>query len=104
MIFTETTIFTRKIIQLLTDDEYSDVQSQLALNPKIGDVIKGTGGLRKARFRGNGKGKSGGIRIIYLIVMENRILLIYAFAKNERSDLSPKQYMKLKEIAQGELK
>jgi hypothetical protein len=64
MIFIETSIFTRQVLELLTDEEYADLQSELAANPLAGDVIEGTGGLRKVRVAAKGKGKRGGARVI----------------------------------------
>jgi hypothetical protein len=104
MIFIETPVFSRKICELITDDEYSEIQAELANNPKIGDLIKGTGGLRKARFRAKSKGKKGGIRLIYYIFLKDRILLLFVFAKNERDDLTKEQYAKLAKAAKKELK
>ncbi|STX88298.1 hypothetical protein [Legionella feeleii] len=61
MIFIETPIFTEDVIELLSDDEYSEFQTYLANNPTAGDVIQHTGGLRKMRWSANGKGKRGGV-------------------------------------------
>jgi len=65
MIFIETPIFTADLNELLTDDEYAEFQQYLADNPRSGDVIQDTGGLRKIRWTSNGKGKRGGVRVIY---------------------------------------
>ncbi|WP_234393746.1 hypothetical protein [Fangia hongkongensis] len=65
MIFIETDIFTEDVKALLSDDEYAEFQSYLAENPLIGDVIQQTGGLRKVRWSAKGKGKRGGVRVIY---------------------------------------
>ena len=61
----ETSIFTKEITRILTDDEYKELQNFLVTQPKSGAVIKGSGGLRKVRWKVNGRGKSGGIRTIY---------------------------------------
>ena len=64
----------------------------LAANPTGGDLIEGTGGVRKVRFAARGKGKSGGVRVVHYFVPENGplyALLIYA--KGERADMSPEQ-------------
>ena len=55
---------TRQVLELLTDEEYADFQSELAANPLAGDVIEGTGGLRKVRVAAKGRGKRGGARAI----------------------------------------
>jgi hypothetical protein len=64
MIFIETSVFTRQVLELMTDEEYADFQSELAANPLAGDVIKDTGGLRKVRVVAKGRGKRGGARVI----------------------------------------
>jgi hypothetical protein len=89
MIFIETSVFTRQVLELLTDEEYADFQSGLAANPLAGDVIEGTGGLRKVRVATKGRGKRGGARVIYYHVSSDaqiRLLLIYA--KGRKDDLS----------------
>lgn len=89
MIFIETSVFTRQVLELLTDEEYADFQSELAANPFAGDVIKDTGGLRKVRVAAKGRGKRGGARVIYYHVSsaaQIRLLLIYA--KDRKDDLS----------------
>jgi hypothetical protein len=65
--FFETTAFTRQITNLLDDTEYGELQSALVVNPDAGDLIQGTGGIRKIRWSesGRGKGKRSGIRVIY---------------------------------------
>ncbi|WP_275348286.1 type II toxin-antitoxin system RelE/ParE family toxin [Xenorhabdus bovienii] len=65
MIFIETSIFTEDCKELLSDDEYREFQQYLADNPAAGDVIQHTGGLRKVRWASRGKGKRGGVRVIY---------------------------------------
>lgn len=59
MIFIETSVFTRQVQELLTDEEYAAFQSALAANPEAGDVIEGTGGLRKVQVAASGRGKRG---------------------------------------------
>jgi len=65
MVFIETPIFTKLVIELLSDDSYAELQQMLLLRPDAGDVIPGSGGLRKVRWRIAGQGKRGGLRIIY---------------------------------------
>lgn len=80
MIFIETPIFTEDVNELLSDREYAEFQLYLADNPLAGDVIQQTGGLRKVRWLSHGKGKRGGVRIIYYYlsaVAQIRLLLIY---------------------------
>ena len=61
----ETTAFARRAEKLLSPDERDEVVTFLAENPEAGDEIPGTGGVRKVRFAAKGKGKSGGVRVIY---------------------------------------
>jgi hypothetical protein len=88
----ETTIFIRRAERLLTRGEHDDLISFLAAHPEAGEVIVGTGGVRKVRFGTQSRGKSGGVRVIYYLYDAN--LPIYAllvYGKNERADLSPEQ-------------
>jgi len=88
----ETSIFTKKITEILTDDEYREFQNFLVVNPKKGDTIKGSGGLRKIRWKLKGRGKSGGIRnIYYYYEEESLILMIYVYEKSKAENLTPKQ-------------
>ncbi len=68
MTFKETSVFTRQVRKLIPDDEYREFQQELIFNPVAGAVIKGSGGLRKIRWRSASKGKRGGIRIIYYCI------------------------------------
>jgi len=61
----ETSVFTRQITELLSDDEYRRFQTELAANPALGPVIRGGGGIRKVRVAAGSRGKSGGARVIY---------------------------------------
>ncbi|MCO6473932.1 MAG: type II toxin-antitoxin system RelE/ParE family toxin [Melioribacteraceae bacterium] len=100
----ETSIFTKKIISLLKDEEYRNLQNDLILNPEIGNVISGSGGLRKMRWGILGKGKRGGIRVIYYWLDKKEILLLLlAFPKNEQEDLTSEQLKVLKKIVEKEL-
>ncbi|MEI8123192.1 MAG: type II toxin-antitoxin system RelE/ParE family toxin [bacterium] len=86
--FTEHPIFTRRIMELLSDEEYREFQSELAANPDAGDVIPGLGGLRKIRLALPGRGKRGGARVLYLLfVRAETVFLLYAFTKGEFEDL-----------------
>ncbi len=88
----ETSIFTKEITRILSDDAYREFQEYLVAHPEGGDVIKGSGGLRKIRWRVPGRGKSGGIRTIYYYYRdESLLLMIYVYEKSKTSDLTPKQ-------------
>ena len=70
--------------------EYDDLLFFLANNPEAGDIIIGTGGVRKLRWAAKGKGKSGGVRVIYYYHNENiPLFLIAGYAKSNKANLSP---------------
>ena len=101
--FRETSVFTRQINELLTDDELSALEWALMADPARGDLIRGSGGLRKLRWAGSGRGKRGGLRIIYYWhVPGASILFLLAYAKNDQEDLSPAQLKLLKTIIDHE--
>lgn len=90
MTFTEHPVFTRRITEFLSDEEYRQFQADLAANPETGDVIPGLGGLRKVRLALPGRGKRGGARVLYLLFMRvETVFLLYVFAKGEFEDLPP---------------
>lgn len=93
MVFVESPVFTEAALKHLPDDEFTEIQTLLSAHPEAGDLIKGGKGLRKLRWKAEGRGKRGGIRILYYWwVKEDQILLIDLFAKNEADDLTEKQY------------
>jgi mRNA-degrading endonuclease RelE of RelBE toxin-antitoxin system len=97
--FIETPVFTKQITDLLSDEEYSELQQELVFNPSAGDVIKHSGGLRKVRWRTDGKGKRGGIRVIYYwSTRDDEIYLLLAYGKNEKDDLSADELKMLRRI------
>lgn len=99
MIIIETSIFTRQVLVLLSEEEYRKLQLALILRPNLGDVIPGSGGLRKARWTINDRGKRGGVRIIYYwAVVQNQILMLMIYAKNEQDNLTPDQLKILRRI------
>ena len=63
VIFVETPVFTRRIQQHMEDEEYSELQAFLAVRPEAGAIIRGSGGMRKLRWAGSGRGKRGGLRV-----------------------------------------
>lgn len=88
MEFIEAPSFTRRLPDYLNDDEYAALQWALALRPEAGAVIPGSGGIRKLRWAGSGRGKRGGLRVIYY--WKNRtgeIWLLSVYAKNEMQDI-----------------
>ena len=99
MIFIETRIFTEDVRDLLTDDEYRELQEYLANQPLAGDVIQQTGGLRKVRWSAQGKGKRGGVRVIYYYVTSaSQIRLLLIYKKGIQDDLTPEQKKILRQL------
>jgi mRNA-degrading endonuclease RelE of RelBE toxin-antitoxin system len=99
MVFIETPVFTKQVKELLSDEEYSRFQRHLTLDPYAGNVIKGTGGLRKIRWSAEGRGKRGGVRVIYFHVTDEhqcRLLLVYP--KNVQDDLTDAQKKTLRKL------
>jgi hypothetical protein len=101
MIFIESKIFEKLREKYLDDDNYRALQNFLVEQPLVGDVIQGTGGLRKLRWSSKGKGKRGGIRTIYLYITEkSHIHFLTLYAKNEVSDLTADEKKILKRIVE----
>ncbi len=105
MEFVETTAFTRRLEKLLGDEDYRLLQQLLSQNPEAGDIIRQTGGARKIRRAPQGRGKSGGVRVIYYYNPgETTCYLLLVYAKNEQDSLSPQQKRLLKQAIHQELK
>jgi hypothetical protein len=86
----ETSVFARRAEKLLSSEEHEELLPYLALNPEAGDEIPGTGGVRKVRFAAKGKGKSGGVRVIYYFFDEDiPLYAILLYGKNEQVNLTP---------------
>ena len=80
MVFIETSVFTRQLEKLISDESYLEMQQFLSRLPTAGDLIRGSNGCRKLRWNIPGRGKRGGIRVIYYWVMTNdQILMLIAF-------------------------
>lgn len=99
MEFIETSVFTRQITALLSDDEYTGLQNLLIENPERGDIIRGGGGIRKVRYGRRGVGKSGGIRVIYYWISADRqIYLLIAYPKTHKENLTDAEVATLSNI------
>lgn len=99
MVFIETPIFTADVQELLTDDEYASLQQRLLVQPDAGDVMAGTGGLRKVRWTTRGRGKRGRTRIIYYhVVAQDQIRMILIYRKGIKDDLTPREKSVLRKI------
>jgi mRNA-degrading endonuclease RelE of RelBE toxin-antitoxin system len=102
MIFIETSFFTEDVKQLLSDEEYAKLQQHLASNPEAGDLIQGTGGLRKERWAAGGRGKSGGVRVIYYYVTaDSQIRMLLIYKKGVQDTLTAKQKATLRKLNEG---
>jgi mRNA-degrading endonuclease RelE of RelBE toxin-antitoxin system len=86
--FIETPLFTKEAERYLDDDDYQALQVYLDRNPDAGDVVRGTGGVRKLRWGAAGRGKRGGLRVIYLLrVRQEQIWLLTLYGKNVRDTI-----------------
>ena len=99
MVIIETPIFTKLIKELMSDDEYKDLQEALVSRPDRGSLIKNSGGLRKVRWALEGRGKSGGARVIYYWMTDNdQLYMLLAYPKNVQDNLTDTQLKALKKI------
>ncbi|WP_421234023.1 type II toxin-antitoxin system RelE/ParE family toxin [Aeromonas jandaei] len=96
--FIETSIFTKQIKALATDDELRALQAELIAQPEKGDLILGTGGLRKIRMATGQQGKSGSARVIYFLATAEMIYLVLAYAKSEKESLTAAEKAELKRL------
>ena len=103
MIFIESKLFEKRAEKLITEEELREFQNELIENPKKGDVIQGTGGLRKTRIKSSKrqKGKRGGNRVICMYLeFLSHMHLLYIYGKDEEIDLSAEEKKILKNIAE----
>ena len=105
-LFIELPAFARYRSDYLNEEAFRGLQNVLMANPEAGDVIEGTGGLRKLRYAdiGRGKGKRGGLRVIYYWWLPGaQFWLFTLYNKDEMVDLGPKEKKALKELIKNEL-
>jgi len=103
MIIVETSFFTRQVQDLLTDEDYRLLQAALVLRPDLGDIIEGSGGIRKVRWRTRSRGKRGGARVIYYwAVAQDQLLMLMIYSKSEKDDLTSSQLKLLRRIVEEE--
>jgi len=96
----ETPLFVKQSEAIFSEDEKQELLAFLAKNPMSGDVIPGTGGVRKLRFQASGRGKRGGARVIYFYFDDDHPLtVLMAYAKSTQENISPKGQKMLSEIA-----
>jgi hypothetical protein len=96
----ETKSFQERARSRMSREEVGSAVTMIARNPTCGRLIKGAGGIRKVRFAVGGKGKSGGVRIIYYFYNEDiPVFLLTVFSKNEKSDLTQVERKMLASLA-----
>lgn len=101
--FIETKLFTRLVQEYVSDDEYVELQGALIQQPEAGDIIPGSGGVRKLRWKGSGRGKRGGLRVIYYLrSREGQIWMLTLYAKNVADDIPVKVLKKIREEIDGQ--
>ena len=104
MEFIETSVFTRQVTDLLSDQQYKQLQQELVLNPLAGKLIAHSGGLRKVRVGASGRGKRGGARVIYYyLAQQDAVFLLLAYGKSEKDDLTQDELRILRRIVEKEL-
>ena len=106
LVFLETPLFTRLLGDYLTDESYRELQRALMENPEMGDVMPGTGGFRKVRWKDarRGKGKRGGLRVIYYyLAADHQIWFFTLYDKDESTDMTAEEKKVLKNSIQAEL-
>jgi len=97
----ETPMYLRDAGKLMTQNERDELAFYLACSPEAGDVIPETGGVRKVRWGVKGKGKRGGARVVYYFHdLLNPLVLLAAYAKNEKSDLTPAEKKEMRQAAE----
>ncbi|MFP2507108.1 type II toxin-antitoxin system RelE/ParE family toxin [Buttiauxella gaviniae] len=96
--FIETSMFTRQIKQIATDDELKDLQKQLIESPAKGELIQQTGGLRKIRMATGSQGKSGSARVIYFLATKEVVYLVMAYPKSTKETLTDAEKADLKKL------
>lgn len=86
----ETQAFQKQAERLWSEDERLRFIGWIAQNPLAGEVIPGAGGARKVRWAVSGRGKRGGVRVIYFhLCQRNEVVLVMIYAKNERTNVTP---------------
>ena len=98
-VFIESTVFDRLRAEYLDDDEYGELQQFLMLNPEAGAIVRGSGGVRKLRWRRQGAGKRGGLRLIYFVRYQpNEFWMLTLYSKTEQENVPSHILKRLKEL------
>jgi len=96
--FIETKLFSQLVAEYLSDEEYSKLQQTLIEKPDAGDVIPGSGGIRKLRWKGGGRGKRGGVHVVYYSrSRQGQIWMLTLYAKNVSENIPAQILKKIKE-------
>jgi hypothetical protein len=98
----ETEVFSGLWPKYWTAEEFGDFCAWLALHPEAGDAISGAGGCRKVRWSVAGRGKRGGVRVIYVKrIAEGKLWLLFMYSKNVQADVERKLLKRLQETIDG---
>ncbi len=96
--FVETPLFSRVVERYLSDDDYAELQAYLSEHPEAGDVIRASGGVRKLRWAAQGRGKRGGVRVIYYLrLVEGQVWMLTIYAKNVEETIPAHVLRQIKE-------
>jgi len=100
--FVETRLFTQLMQNYFTDEEYAALQNAIAANPEAGDMIRGSGGVPKLRWGPAGRGRRGGVRVIYYLrLRQGQVWMLTLYAKNEADSIPGPVLRKIKEELDG---
>ena len=96
--FIETPFFTKTLDRYLDDDEYCELQTHLNEQPDSGKVVPGSGGVRKLRWAAEGRGKRGGLRVIYYLrLARGQVWMLTLYGKNVRENIQAHVLKSMKE-------
>ena len=97
----ETRTFSARAAKAWTPKQYENFILYIANNPKAGEVVPGSGGVRKIRWSKTGAGKRGGVRVIYFNSSQKEIWLLTMYVKNERENIPAQELRKIREAING---
>ena len=101
--FVETSLFSKLVVEYLSDEEYVKLQDKLIQDPESGKVIRGSGGVRKLRWAAPGRGKRGGFRVIYHVRRSKEIIwMLTIFPKSETASIPGHTLKRIREELEDE--